>query len=68
MSSILGNLAVGKQRVVGRIDEARIGPRPRDLAEDRQAAEAGIEHQDSGERMMRGVTDGPTRTERSVAR
>ena len=38
--------AVGKQRVVGRIDEARVGPRARDLAIDRQSAEAGIEHQD----------------------
>ena len=48
----LGDLAVGKQRIVRRIDEARIGPRARDLAEHRQAADAGIEHQD-----LRGTHD-----------
>ena len=41
------NRAVGKQRVVRRIDEPRIGPRARDLAEHGQAADAGIEHQDA---------------------
>ena len=41
-------LAIGKQRIVRRIDEARVGPRLRDLAEHRQAADAGIEHQDFG--------------------
>ena len=41
-----GNLAVGKQRVVRRVDETRIGARARDLAEHGQPADAGIEHQD----------------------
>ena len=47
-SSSLRDLAVGKQRVVRRIDEARIGPRACDLAEHRQPADAGVEHQNAG--------------------
>ena len=37
--------AVGKERVVGDVDEARVRPRLRDLAEHGEAAEAGIEDQ-----------------------
>ena len=42
----LRNLSVGKQRVVRRVDELRIGTRARDLAEHGQSADAGIEHED----------------------
>ena len=38
--------AVGKERVVGGIDEARVRPRLGDLAMDGEPAEPGIEHQD----------------------
>ena len=41
-----GDLAVGKQRIVRRIDETGVRTRARDLAEHRQSADAGIEHQD----------------------
>jgi hypothetical protein len=35
--------AVGKEGIVGDVDVARIGPRPDDLAKNREAAEPGIE-------------------------
>ncbi len=40
--------AIRKGGVVGRIDEAGVGPGGRDFAVDRQAAETGIEDEDGG--------------------
>ena len=38
--------AIRKEFVVGGIDEARVGPRGGDLAENREPAEPGVEYQD----------------------
>ena len=44
----LRQVAIREAGVVGDIDEARVGARSRDLAEDGQAAEAGVEDEDGG--------------------
>ena len=41
----LGESAIGKGRIVGDVEEIGVRPRGGDLAIDREAAEAGIEHQ-----------------------
>ncbi len=43
------DVTIGKARVVGEIDVARVGARPHDLAEHGEAAEAGIQQQDGRE-------------------
>ena len=42
---LLAVVAVGKERIVGDIDIMRVGPRPDDFAQDREAAEAGVENE-----------------------
>ena len=44
----LAVVAVGKERIVGDINVVRIGPGADDLAQDREAAKAGIEDKDRG--------------------
>ena len=45
MICLLAVVAVGKERIVGDIDIVRVGPRRDDLTQHREAAKAGIEHQ-----------------------
>ena len=45
MISFLAVMAVGKERIVGDIDIMRVRPRGDDLTQYREAAKAGIEHQ-----------------------
>ena len=37
--------AVGKERIVGDVDDARVRPRRLDLAKNREASQAGVEHE-----------------------
>ena len=48
MISFLAVVAIGKERIVGDIDVVRIGPGADDLAQDREAAKAGVEDEDGG--------------------
>ena len=41
----LGHRPIGKGRIVGDVNEIGAGPRRRDLAINRQAAEPGVKHQ-----------------------
>src|ERR1043166_851205 len=43
---ILAAMAIGKKGVVGDVDVMHVGPRAHDFAQDREAAKAGIEHED----------------------
>ena len=45
---LLAVVAVGKERVVGDIDVVRVGPGADDLAQDREAAKAGVEDENGG--------------------
>jgi len=45
---LLAEPPIGEHGVVGRIEKFGLGPQPDDLAEDREAAEARVEHQDAG--------------------
>ena len=42
---LLAVMAIGKERIVRDVDIMRIGPRRDDLTQHREAAKAGIEHQ-----------------------
>ena len=44
----LAVVAIGKERIVGDIDIVRVGPGADDLAQDREAAKAGVEDEDGG--------------------
>ena len=44
----LAMMAIGKERIVGDIDVVRVRPGADDLAQDREAAKAGIEDEDGG--------------------
>jgi hypothetical protein len=41
-------VAIGKERIVGDLDVVRVGPGADDLAQDREAAKAGVEDEDGG--------------------
>ncbi|MGY4293810.1 hypothetical protein ACVWXN_001905 [Bradyrhizobium sp. i1.4.4] len=43
---VLAVVAIGEEGIVGDIDEMRVRARSHDLAEHRESAKAGIEHQD----------------------
>ena len=45
---LLAVVAIGKERIVGDIDVMRVGPRADDLTQYREAAKAGVEHQNGG--------------------
>src|SRR5690349_598187 len=45
---VLGVAAIGKEGVIGDIDVARVGPRLRHFAKNREAAEARVEDEDGG--------------------
>ena len=45
---LLAVVAIGKERIVGDIDIVRVRPGADDLAQDREAAKAGVEDEDGG--------------------
>ena len=47
---LLAVMAIGEERIVRDIDVMRIGPRRDDLTQHREAAKAGIEHENCRER------------------